>query len=57
MSPVQPCSDEDERDAGVKNRVTDEMHEALVPKRPRDTEHLATQNAHDARYREAKRHG
>ena len=49
IGPVQPCTQTDERDAGVENRVTDEMHEALVAKRPRDTEHLSAKNEHDAR--------
>jgi len=54
---VQPCTHADERDAGIKDGVTDEMHEALIAKRPRDAENLSTKDAHDARSRELDRHG
>ena len=47
--PVQPCTHTDERDAGVNDGVADEMHEALIAKRPRDAENLSTKDAHDAR--------
>jgi len=49
IGPVPPCTQTDERDAGVNDGVTDEMHEALIAKRPRDAENLSTKDAHDAR--------
>ena len=49
IGPVPPCTQTDERDAGVNDGVTDEMHEALIAKRPSDAENLSTKDAHDAR--------
>ena len=49
IGPVQPCTHADERDAAIKDGVTDEMHEALIAKRSRDAENLSTKDAHDTR--------
>ena len=42
VGPVQPCTHADERDARIKDGVTDEMQKALIAKPPRDAENLST---------------
>jgi len=53
---VQPRSDADERDAGVQDRVTAEIYDALVAERSYEAEDLSTENEDGTRQRESKWH-
>ena len=54
--PVQRRTDAAERDAGVKDGVTREMHDGLIAKRSYEAEDLSGKNADGARGRKSERH-
>ena len=53
--PVQGRTDADERDAGVKNCVTADMHETLVADRSYEAEDFSGKNANRTRGRKSER--